>query len=404
MEPPDGKTNINSSEMSCGETGLPRAETHFAPAERADNSTIRAQSSAVSETPNLLMVLNALPHPAFVINNQRQILGGNQALLSALGATGIEGILGQRPGEALGCKFAFEGPGGCGTSKNCQTCGAVRAILNCLSEQTPSTEECHLRALAGQKETSLDLSVTASPLTVNAQAPMSLVTIMDISAQNRRNALERIFFHDVINSLGGIKGLLDNMAESTQDPTDAELAHFLANATEFTLEDVQDFDRLAKAELGELRPNFQVVDAQALLNEVGRLVANHENAFGVTLVQLPFPANQQFESDPALLRRVLINLIKNACEASQPGQKVTLSCEFRNSDVVFEVHNESVMPEKVKLQIFQRSFSTKGAGRGVGTYSIKLLTTQYLGGQVSFKSEQGLGTTFSVYIPLGAKQ
>jgi sensor histidine kinase regulating citrate/malate metabolism len=52
------------------------------------------------------------------------------------------------------------------------------------------------------------------------------------------------------------------------------------------------------------------------------------------------------------------------------------------------------------MQIFQRSFSTKGSGRGIGTYSMKLLTEQYLGGEILVESSQENGTTFTVVIPL----
>jgi signal transduction histidine kinase len=58
------------------------------------------------------------------------------------------------------------------------------------------------------------------------------------------------------------------------------------------------------------------------------------------------------------------------------------------------------MPKEVQMQIFQRSFSTKGKGRGIGTYSIKLLTETYLGGKVSFRSEERHGTTFRIDLPL----
>jgi hypothetical protein len=56
------------------------------------------------------------------------------------------------------------------------------------------------------------------------------------------------------------------------------------------------------------------------------------------------------------------------------------------------------MAEDVKRQLFQRSFSTKqGNGRGIGTYSVKLLTERYLRGTVDFVSPapEG-GTVFSV--------
>ena len=57
------------------------------------------------------------------------------------------------------------------------------------------------------------------------------------------------------------------------------------------------------------------------------------------------------------------------------------------------------MPPKVQLQVFQRSFSTKGLGRGLGTYSMRLLTQRYLGGTVSFSSKEGEGTEFRARYP-----
>jgi signal transduction histidine kinase len=57
------------------------------------------------------------------------------------------------------------------------------------------------------------------------------------------------------------------------------------------------------------------------------------------------------------------------------------------------------MPRHVQQQLFQRSFSTKGGGRGLGTYSIKLLSERYLKGDVSFVSSQAEGTTFTVRFP-----
>ena len=58
------------------------------------------------------------------------------------------------------------------------------------------------------------------------------------------------------------------------------------------------------------------------------------------------------------------------------------------------------MPEAVRHQLFQRSFSTReGRGRGIGSYSVKLLTEKYLRGDVSFVSREPEGTTFFVALP-----
>ena len=52
------------------------------------------------------------------------------------------------------------------------------------------------------------------------------------------------------------------------------------------------------------------------------------------------------------------------------------------------------------MQVFQRSFSTKGGpGRGVGTYGARLLVQRYLGGTLSFTSVPGSGTTFVLSLP-----
>lgn len=63
------------------------------------------------------------------------------------------------------------------------------------------------------------------------------------------------------------------------------------------------------------------------------------------------------------------------------------------------VRNPTVMAHTVQLQVFQRSFSTKGEGRGLGTYSIKLLTERFLKGKASFTSKEGTGTEFRITIP-----
>ena len=100
------------------------------------------------------------------------------------------------------------------------------------------------------------------------------------------------------------------------------------------------------------------------------------------------------------LRRVIGNLIKNALEASEKGQTVTLGCTAVDTGVEFWVNNAGSMPRPVQLQMFQRSFSTKGAGRGLGTYSVKLLTGKYLKGKVSFTTSPDAGTTFRVSYPV----
>jgi len=100
------------------------------------------------------------------------------------------------------------------------------------------------------------------------------------------------------------------------------------------------------------------------------------------------------------LTRVLGNLLKNALEASHPGETVTLGCRRQETDIVLWCHNEGVLTKEVQAQVFRNCFSTKGAGRGVGTYGIKLLSEKYLQGRAEFVSSPETGTVFTLTFPI----
>eukprot|EP01022_Parablepharisma_sp_SALTPOND_P006579 TRINITY_DN126681_c0_g1_i1.p1 TRINITY_DN126681_c0_g1~~TRINITY_DN126681_c0_g1_i1.p1 ORF type:complete len:114 (+),score=3.38 TRINITY_DN126681_c0_g1_i1:33-344(+) len=92
-------------------------------------------------------------------------------------------------------------------------------------------------------------------------------------------------------------------------------------------------------------------------------------------------------------------MIKNAIEMNVPHDTITLSCKESENQIELSVHNNSIVPDKVKDQLFKRFYSTKGKGRGLGTYSMKLLGEKYLKGKVSFTSGEEIGTTFYIQLP-----
>ncbi len=113
--------------------------------------------------------------------------------------------------------------------------------------------------------------------------------------------------------------------------------------------------------------------------------------------------NIEIISDRTILRRIIANIIKNAYEATPKGGTITIGCDVINDDKIeFWVHNPGYIPQDIQMQIFQRSFSTKDLNRGIGTYSMKLLSS-FLDGSINFTSTEENGTKFRAIYPLNLK-
>lgn len=375
---------MTSSEMS----------TQFAPAERASDEQVAAQADYLLNLALFERLFNAVPDIILVVNQQRQIIFANHKLLKTTGLNDDAAIIGLRPGEALGCAHAFETPGGCGTSEFCQTCGAAIAILSSLKGQE-SIQECRI---ALQNGDALDLQVWATPLTLEGET-FSIFAVKDISHEKRRQALERIFLHDLLNVAGGLRGFASLLTEAT--PVELEtISGALLRLSGRLIDEINTQRELTAAESNELVIHLAWLDSRALLQEVLALYQHHGAASARRLELDPHAPSVSFTSDLGLLQRIIGNMVKNALEAAAPGETVTLGCTSYPDVVEFWVHNPGYMPHQVQLQVFQRSFSTKGTGRGLGTYSMKLLGERYLKGRVSFTSSPNQGTTFRASFPL----
>jgi signal transduction histidine kinase len=171
--------------------------------------------------------------------------------------------------------------------------------------------------------------------------------------------------------------------------------------TENLVEEITGQRQLLAAESGDLEIQKTPVAVSSVLKEVRMLLSKHSVAEGRNIVLTECEEDLTVIADASLLRRVLINMVKNALEATPQGGTVTFGCTKENDRLVFSVNNPTVMPREVQLQVFNRSFSTKsGAGRGIGTYSMKIFGEQYLGGEISFVSQEPEGTTFFLSLPL----
>lgn len=342
-------------------------------------------------------LLDAFPEPVMIVNAQRQVVLANEKLATLAGIE-VNRLLGARPGEILSCIHSA-GPGGCGSSEYCAVCGAGRALADLAGQCTPQVQEYRLRRRTARGTDVMDLRVWSAPLATDQR--LAVLALRDTSGEKRQALLERAFFHDLLNTAGGLQGIIDLLPGLR--PDEAPEIHRLAGALAAELVDQIQFHRdLAAAERGDLELNPDVLDAVDLLERLTLFYRYHTAAAGKTIAGPVSKGPVFLRSDQVLLRRVLGNLILNALEASTPSQ--TISVSFENEGMpLFTVHNESWMPREVQLQVFQRSFSTKASsGRGIGTYSARLLTERYLNGSITFHSSASSGTTFYLRLPADA--
>jgi K+-sensing histidine kinase KdpD len=370
--------------------------TFFAPSGRAQDGELQLDIDFASNNPIISGLLTSVGGLIAVLNDQRQIISLNTAFLEMLGLDDGIKALGLRPGEAVDCVHAHDEPGGCGTSRYCSTCGAAIAIVACLDQDAPAERRCALTVKREGVEVEMALQVQASPIRVNGRRYV-LLFVKDITREEHRAALERTFFHDVNNMLS----MLVQASELLIDENPSTLSTAIYDASLRLSSEVAMQRCLFEAESCSYLPRWRENDAGRILQELRVFFSSHQAARGRNL---QFPDSYQrvpLKTDGSALFRVLLNMIVNALEATPSGGTVKVWIEQEGELPTFCVWNEAVIPEDVALRIFQRSFSTKdGAGRGIGTYSMRLFGEKILGGRVWFTSEEGKGTIFRLAHPV----
>jgi hypothetical protein len=375
------------------------ATTAFAPAERASEEEVRALVRQLSDNPLVTTLLESFNGILLVLNENRQIVSANTALLRQLDGMRIEEATGLRPGELFHCTHADEHPGGCGTAEACAFCGAVNAVLAAQRTGRPAAREALLTLEGPDGQIPFEINVLASPLEI-AGHRLIVASLRDISPEKRREALEHIFFHDILNTIGGLAGWTHYL-EAFSEGEGRRAAERLQLLIERLTEEVRAHRDLIDAEQGLYELEVETIDPQWIFEKLRIIFGGHKAAEEKALV-IDNPADAgPIHTDGNLVVRVLTNMAKNALEASPAGAEVRIRHE-RNEEGThrFSVWNEGAMPPEVAERVFQRSFSTKGQpGRGLGTYAMRLFGEQYLGGRVRFRTDPAEGTTFVLELP-----
>ena len=365
---------------------------------RESNEDLHQERIIIDSLIHFKDIFNSISTVSLVLNSTRQIIFASNDFLKNFDLTSDNSIFGSRFGEVLSCIHAKESPHGCNNSTSCYLCGAFQAVIESEKTNQKVQKETRITTNKNGDQASLELSISSVPIKLSNKQ-FYIVTIIDISSEKRKLQLERIFIHDLVNSAGGISGLSDVLEYSLTEETKTKAIDLIGKTSKVLLDQIISFRNILSAESGELEVKYSEVFSGDLIDEAIVLVSNNKSLH-TTIVKDANSENIIFTSDKLLVNRILVNMLKNAAESEKnPESIITIGSKLTENAIKFWVKNNSIIPDFVQKQIFQRSFSTKGSNRGLGTYSMKLLGEKYLNGKVGFISNDEDRTQFYIELP-----
>lgn len=341
-------------------------------------------------------LIDILPEIFFVLDRERKVIFANKALYHYFGGDAHKLISTLSPGELLRCDVALKNKDKCGNTPKCDSCGISRAFLSSTQGKT-EIHECKLMLDNKDDENEeIDLKIWATPC-VTAENFYIIFYMKDMSNEKRQKTLQRIFFHDVLNTAGQLISLLE-MTKTSNPEKIVEFRNLFEEIVNVFIEEIESQKVLSADESGEIQVHLSEINSISFLKNLIGKWKYHKGERKLFISEQS--AVKCFNTNPVILRRVINNIIKNALEACPGSQDIMLKTWFSASSVFFTVHNPGCIPEDLQAKIFQQPFSTKGQYRGLGIYSIKLLTKHYLKGKASFHSSDEKGTVFKIELPL----
>jgi PAS domain S-box-containing protein len=207
--------------------------------------------------------------------------------------------------------------------------------------------------------------------------------------------------HDIRNPLQAIVGDLylakADLAELPEEKARSALEYILEidrniDYINKIVQDLQDYAR-------PLNPKPENVDLKQLIEG---LIAKNVVSPNIKVSINIGPGAGEIKTDGYYLNRIFYNLLTNSVQAMPQGGKLTIETLKTPKYILLTVTDTGVgIPKDVQAKMFTVMFTTKSKGQGFGLPVVKRMT-ESLGGSVSFESQAGNGTTFTLKLPIKA--
>jgi len=206
--------------------------------------------------------------------------------------------------------------------------------------------------------------------------------------------------HDLRNVMAGLSAAEQEMRQLDVAPGLRDfLALGLSHADNLlrTLQTLRDYTRTGSMALSRAPVQLgKVVENAVAISRMDPLFRQR------TVDRLVAPGLPALAGDGQKLTQVLVNLVRNALQASPPRSTVRIEVAWRGADQVVAVEDEGpgVSPD-LRDRLFQPFVSGKGdQGLGMGLYMARLIVESH-GGRIAASTGQGGGARFEVVLPVG---
>jgi signal transduction histidine kinase len=248
--------------------------------------------------------------------------------------------------------------------------------------------------------------VSVSQLTHPAAGPVRLVALqpiageLDVVEQAAWRDLMRVLAHEIMNSLTPIASLSESLARRQTQAGDPEVKaalEVIARRSENLMGFVDRYRLVADTP----PPIRAEVALDAFARDITRLMAASFAGARAELTLQVDPPGLTVEADRSLLEQAVINLLKNALDASRaaPSPKVSLACAAADTQVTITVRDngEGVPPDRLET-IFVPFFTSRSGGSGVGLSLARQIALAH-GGQLTARNNPDGGATFEMSLP-----
>jgi two-component system, OmpR family, phosphate regulon sensor histidine kinase PhoR len=215
--------------------------------------------------------------------------------------------------------------------------------------------------------------------------------------------------HELRAPLTSIEGYLEMLRDEDAGPVSAAQERMLEtigrNAVRLR-NLVEDLFTLSKIESGGSQAVLRPVNLVDVVRDAAQVAAPSVTGTGLTLAVICPDDGLVVNGDVSLLDRVLMNLLSNAVKFTSPGGRIRLTAARDGDVAVLTVSDTGIgIPDKDKEALFGRFFRASNAvrrsipGSGLGLAIVSSIVAEH-DGTVTVQSAEGVGTTFTVRLPL----